>query len=145
MLFEPCLIVAGQFLLERRGIVPHGIEDAALAIHPALFALAEQPVKEAVGNHLGRQGAFITGPAHVALHAFAEGLLSDANLQRPEAAVAPDLGGDHLIDGGPGGSASREWRTRHQAGHGVGMAIALASGRRIVHPAEYVEVAPEGG
>ena len=68
-----------------------GIEDAALAVHPAFFARAEQAIEKPVRDHLRRQRAFISGPAHVALHALAERFLRDADLQRAEAGVAAEL------------------------------------------------------
>src|ERR1700674_2796849 len=107
MLVQACLIVARQLLLQSCHILAHGIQDTPLAIHPAFLALAEQPVKESVRDHLRRESPLVPGPAHVALHALAERLLRDANLQRAESRVTTHLGSDHLVDGWPARPPSR--------------------------------------
>src|SRR4029079_11399091 len=76
------LIFRAELLLQQSGILPGGLENTALAIYPALFSLAEEPVEEPVRNHLRRQSTLVSGPAHIPLHAFAEAFLRHADLKR---------------------------------------------------------------
>ena len=143
MLVDAGLIVRRQLLLQQIGVLPNSVQNTALAIHPALFALAEQPVEEPVRDHLRRQRALVSGPAHVALHALAERFLRDADLQRAEPGVAADLGGDHLVDGRSARAAAGEMRAGHQPAHGVRVAVAHSLGGGVVHAAQHVEIAAE--
>src|ERR1700732_2548924 len=128
MLVQARLIVARKLLLQSRHVLADSIQDAPLAINPTLLALAEQPVEEPAGDHLRRESPLVPGPAHVALHALAERLLRDANLQRAESRVAAELGRDHLVDRWPARPPSREPGSGHQPAHGVGVPIALSAG-----------------
>src|SRR5262249_36417196 len=122
---------------------PHRVENTALAIHPAFFALAEEAVEEPVRDHLRRQRALKSGPAHVALHALAERFLRHTDLEGPEARVPSELGGDHLVERRSAGPAAGEHRARHQAARRVRVAVARASGGRVVDAAQHVEIAAE--
>src|ERR1700738_3405901 len=143
MLIQTGLIVAWKLLLQSRHVLADGIQDAPLAIHPTFLALAEQPVEEPMGDHLRRKGPLVSGPAHVALHAFAKRFLRDANLQRAESRVAAELGCDHLVDRWSARSPSGEPGSSHQPAHGIGMTVALSSGRRVVQTTDHVNVGPE--
>ncbi len=143
VLVQTGLIVVRQLLLQRRHVLAHRIEDAALAIHPAFLALAEQAVEEAVGDHLRRERALEAGPAHIALHTLAKRFLRDADLQRTEARVAAELGRDHLVDRRSCRAASGEAGSGHQAAHRVGVAVTLSVGRRVVETAQHVNIGPE--
>ena len=97
-----------------------------------------------VRNHLGRQRPFIARPAHIALHAFAERFLRHTDLQRPEARIAADLVGDHLIDGRSARSTAGKVGAGHQAAHRIGVAVAFTVGGRVVETAQHVNVFAPG-
>src|SRR5262249_46368332 len=147
MFFHSGLVVYLQSLLQRRGVFTDRVQDAALAVGPAFFAPAEEPVEEFVRDHLRRQGALVTRPTHVSLDAFAEGFLRDADLQRPETRLALELRRDGLIYGRTGRAASGERRATHQRAHGFVMSVARAGrcGGGVIQSTDYMNVAPEGG
>src|SRR5947207_1573575 len=68
--------------------------------------------------------------------------LANADLQRAEASLHPDLRGDDLIDGRSAGAPSAVNRTGNQATHRFVMAIAGArdARRRIIQTADHVNV-----
>ena len=142
MLFHSGLVVLRQVLFKLRRVFEYRIQDTPLAIDPAFFALAEEAIEEPVRKHLGRESPFVTGPAHIALDALAEGFLGDSHLQRAETRVAADLGSDGLVDGRAAGAAPGEARAGHEAAHGVVMAVAGSrqSRRGIVESAEDVNI-----
>ena len=145
VLFHAHGIVLGNFFLQVRGILPHGVEDAALAGHPAGIARAEQVIEELVRQHLRRQRAIVSGPAHVALDALAEGFLRDADLNRAEARIAADFGGDGLVDGCSARAVAGERRTGGDAADRLVVAVAGAGGigRLVVQAAENVDIVAE--
>ena len=147
MLLEADLVLPAETLPQFSGVVPHGIEDAALAIDPALLHAAEETVEEARGKHFGRQGPVAAGPAHVALNAFAEGFLRDTDLQGAEAGVAAGLGCDHLVERHAAGAASGELGAGHQRAHRAVVIVAGTgqAGRRVVDPGDHVHIVAEGG
>src|SRR5262245_22698225 len=147
MLLHSGLVVWWQSLLQSRGVFTDRVQYAALAVDPAFFAPAEEPVEEFVGDHLRRQRALITRPTHVSLDAFAEGFLRDADLHRAETRLALELRRDGLIYGRTGRSASGERRATHQPAHGFVMSVARAGscGGGVVQSTDDVNVAPEGG
>src|SRR5262245_914796 len=146
MFFHSGLVVWRQLLLQSLGVFTNRVQDAALAVDPAFFALAEEPVEEFVRDHLRRQGALVTSPAHVSLDAFAEGFLRDANLQRPETRLALEFRRDGLIYGRTSRSASGERRATHQRANGFVMSVARAGhcGGGVIQSTDDVNVAPEG-
>src|SRR5581483_2665590 len=95
-------------------------------------------------DHFGRERALVAGPAHISLHAFAERLLGNADLQRAEARIASDLRGDNLVDGWAAGAATGEIRSGHQTTHRICVAIALTGRRRVIGPAQYVDILAPG-
>src|SRR5215475_5248169 len=147
MFFNAGLVVWRQSLLQIRGVFMDRVQYAALAVDPAFFTPAEEPVEEFVWDHLRRQSALVTGPAHVSLYAFAEGFLRDADLQRPETRFALELRRDCLIYGRTSRSASGERRATHQRAHGFVMPVARAGhgGGGVVQSTDDVNVAPEWG
>ena len=96
-------------LFERLRIFAHRVEDAALAVHPAFSANAEEVVEQLIRQHLRWQRA-VESPAqpHIALNALAERLSCDTPIWiEAEARLAPDPGRDGLVDGGPARSCGR--------------------------------------
>src|SRR4051812_7755703 len=65
MLVEAGLVVRGKLLFQQVGVLPDGVEDAALAMDPTFFALAEETIEELVRDHLRRQRPLVSGPAHI--------------------------------------------------------------------------------
>src|SRR4029434_3091601 len=118
MFFHAGLIVPWQLLLQCRGVFTDRVQYAPLAVDPAFFTPAEEPVEDFVWDHLRRQGALVTGPTHVALDALAEGLLRNADLQRTESRLAFEFRCNGLIYGGACRAASGEGRATHQRAHG---------------------------
>src|SRR6202030_4121040 len=116
-----------------RSVGCNRVENAPLAIHPALFLSAEETVEQPVGNHLRGQRALVSSPAHVALHALAKGLLRHADLQRAESRIGADLPGDNLVDRRPARPAAGEIRAGHQTAHRVSMAVSLASRGGVIY------------
>src|SRR5262249_19470441 len=147
MFFHSGLVVYLQSLLQSLGVFADRVQDAALAVDPAFFAPAEEPVEEFVRDHLRRQSALVTRPTHVSLDAFAEGFLRDADLQRPETRLALELRRDGLIYGRTGRAASGERRATHQPAHEFLMSVARAGccGGGVVQSTDDMTVAPERG
>ena len=118
-----------------------------LRVDPAGVAGAEQVIEELVRQHLRRQRAVVPGPAHVALDALAERFLRDADLDRAEARIAADSGGDDLVDGRSAGAVAGERGTGGDAAHRLVVAVAGAGGigRLVVQAAENVDVVAERG
>src|SRR5262245_9006399 len=140
MLVQAGLIVAGELLLESSRVLADDIQYAPLTIRPTLFPLTKQPVEKPVRDHLLRQSVLVSGPAHVSLHALAEGFLRNANLQRAESRVAAELGRNHLVDRRPTRPPSGEPGASHQPAHRVGVPVAPSSGGRVVYTTEHVNV-----
>ena len=103
-----------QLRAQAEGVFPHRVENAALAFDPAVVAGSENAVEQFVGNHFRGQRAVAARPAQIALNAFAERLTSTPTLQRPEAALSADFGGDELIDGRSATRAAVEGRARYE-------------------------------
>src|SRR5436853_7617561 len=122
MLIQPGGVLFRQALAKQRGIVAHGIENAALAPDPAFVASAEQAVKKAVRHFFRRQRTIGARPAHVALHGAAETLLGNADLQRTESGFGAQFPREDLVQRWTTRSSAVVTRTGHERAHGRGMA-----------------------
>ena len=139
---ESSLVALSQPGFRRIRIIAHGVEDALLTLHPRLFLGPEQAVEEAMRDRFRRQRTVAIDPAHVALDAFAEAFLGDADLQRCEAGIAAEFAGDHLIQGRAACSATGERLAGNDGAHRRVVAVARTrqSGGRAVEAGDDMNV-----
>ena len=95
----------------------HRIQNAALAVNPALVASAEQTVEQAVRKFFWRERAIQTRPAHILLHGTAERFLGYADLQRTETRLVAQFVGDQLVEGSAATPSSGVGHPGHQGAH----------------------------
>ena len=144
MLFQTLLVFLAQRRLQFGDIAATRSRMLSLRPHPALIFLAEEPVEQILRNHLRRQGAIVTRPAHVAVNVLAVRFLRDADLQRMEARFRAHLRGQNLIDGGAARAASGVGGAGHQAAEGGKVAVALSVEPRghVVDAADDMNIVP---
>ena len=145
MIFDAQPVLLAQLSAQAEGVFPHRVQNAALPLHPAFIAGAEDAIEQFVRNHLRRQRAIASGPTQIALNTLAKGFLAHADLQRPEAALPADFGCDELIDGRSACATAGEGRSRHERTH---RAVVIVAGtgharRRIVEPGDDVYIVAE--
>ena len=142
MLIETMPVRLAQSRLQFGHVLLNQVQNALLAIHPALVLHAEQAVKQILRNHLRRQRAIISRPTHVAMHVFAVRFLRDSDLQRMESRLGSHLRRQNLVDRGAAGAASCIGRAGHQSAHGgeVPIALPVESGRDVIDSADDVNV-----
>src|SRR5580765_4980549 len=145
MILDARLILLAQRCFQIGSILAYRIENAALALHPALVAGAENAVEELMRNHLRRQGPVAAGPAQIALNTFTERFLADTDLERPKTRLPADARGDHLVDGRPAGAAAGKGRARHQGTHRAVMVVARTrhARRRIIETRNNMDIVAE--
>ena len=99
VLVQTLLVGRAERRLHLLHVVADQIEHALLAVDPAFVLHAEQAIEQVLRNHLRRQRALVTRPAHVAVDVLAVRFLRHADLQRAEARLGADLRGEKLVDG----------------------------------------------
>jgi hypothetical protein len=135
-------LAQGRFKLGH--VSANQVQNAFLAVHPALILHSEQAVEQVMRNHFGRQRAFVTRPGHIALHVLAVGFLSHSDLQGAEAGLGADSGGEDLIDGRTARAPPGEPCRSSIADASCGPCLASKSGGDVIDSANHVDVVPHG-